>query len=141
MRRAWVYIDGVAYERGTQPVSDAPMVIGDIEEFKSPDGAVIRGRAQWREHLKATDTIEMSHSDVKYAQEQWNKRKAQHNERLRGQAQIVQEFSEPRGEIREFKRSGLNVEIANRLHGRPAPERKELIKLTLDQAKRMNRGR
>ena len=33
--------------------------------------------------------------------------------------------------------SNLNVEMANRLHNRPMPERKEMIKLTLDQMKRM----
>jgi hypothetical protein len=59
--------------------------MGDIAPFMSPDGVMIEGRAQWREHLKRTDSIEMGHSDVKYAQQEWNKKKAAHNDRLRGQ--------------------------------------------------------
>ena len=98
---------------------------------------MIEGRAQWREHLKRTDSIEMGHSDVKYAQQEWNKKKAAHNERLRGQVAMVQEFYRPGAPIAPMKMSNLNVEMANRLHNRPMPERKEMIKLTLDQMKRM----
>jgi hypothetical protein len=113
------------------------MVMGDIAPFMSPDGVMIEGRAQWREHLKKTDSIEMGHSDVKYAQEQWNKKKQAQNDRLRGQLQTVQEFDRPSAPIAPMKMSNLNVEMANRLHNRPMPERKEMIKLTLDQMKRM----
>ena len=54
MRRTWVYIDGIAYEKGTEPVSDAHHVMTD---FKAPyksmiDGTMIESRAQHREHLK-----------------------------------------------------------------------------------------
>ena len=103
----------------------------------SPDGVMIEGRAQWREHLKKTDSIEMGHSDVKYAQEQWNKKKSAHIDRLRGQVAVTQEFDRPGAPINPMKMSGLNVEMANRLHNRPMPERKEMIKMTLDQMKRM----
>jgi hypothetical protein len=140
-RRVWVYIDGEAYERGSEPERAAHHVMGDIEPFKSPDGAMIMGRRQWREHLKATDSIEMNHADMKAAQETWNKRKEANAEKLKDSAKYVRDASIPAGEIRPFNRSNLNVEIANRLHNRPQPERKELIKLTLDIAKRMNRGR
>jgi len=140
MRRSWVYIDGVAYERGNEPPPPALHVIGDIAPFVNTDGSLISGKSQWREHLKATDCIEMSHSDVAYAQKEWAKRKEQHNDRLRGSVEKMLDFNAP-GEIREFKRSGLNVEMANRLHGRPPPERKEMIKMTLETAKRMSRGR
>ena len=112
-------------------------VINDIDPFRSPDGAHISGRKEWREHLKRTDSIEMSHSDVKYAQTVWNKRKEVQRERLKGQVQMVQNFDKPGAPIAPSRMSGLNVEMANRLHNRPAPERKEMLKMTLDQMKRM----
>lgn len=62
-RKTWVYIDGVAYEKGTQPgrvVSDAaaPFVAGDEGSFISPvDGKVYSGRAGMREHNARNDVI------------------------------------------------------------------------------------
>jgi len=56
---------------------------------------------------------------------------------LRGQVAKVQEFDKPGAPIGPMQRSSLNVEMANRLHNRPPPERKEMIKMTLDQMKRM----
>jgi hypothetical protein len=140
MRQRWVYVDGVAYEIGEQPMMNAHQVMNDIEPFQSPDGAWISGRSAWREHLKRTDSIEMGHSDIKAKQQDWQKRKQQHRDRLRGAVETVQRWDAP-GEIAPVQRSGLAVEMANRLHGRQMPERKEMIKLTLDIAKRMNRGR
>ena len=139
MRQTWVFpSDGSEpYEKHLGPPNERYSVMGDIAPFMSPDGVMIGGRAQWREHLKRTDSIEMGHSDVKYAQQEWNKKKAAHNERLRGQVAMVQEFDRPGAPIAPTKMSNLNVEMANRLHNRPMPERKEMIKLTLDQMKRM----
>jgi len=139
VRQTWVFpSDGSEpYEKHLGPLNERYMVMGDIAPFMSPDGVMIEGRAQWREHLKKTDSIEMGHSDVKYAQEQWNKKKQAQNDRLRGQLQTVQEFDRPGAPIAPMKMSNLNVEMANRLHNRPMPERKEMIKLTLDQMKRM----
>tara|TARA_R110000868_G_scaffold176513_4_gene414244 strand:- start:373 stop:801 length:429 start_codon:yes stop_codon:yes gene_type:complete len=140
-RRVWVYKGDEVYELGSQPQPSTHHVMGDIEPFRSPDGAVIMGRRQWREHLKATDSIEMNHADVKSAQENWNKRKQAHAEKLQGSEKTISALTHPITEVRESRRSDLNVEMANRLHGRPPPDRKTLIKLTLEQAKRMNRGR
>ena len=139
MRQTWVFpSDGSEpYEKHLGPLNERYYVMGDITPFMSPDGVMIEGRAQWREHLKKTDSIEMGHSDVKYAQEQWNKKKQAQNDRLRGQLQTVQEFDRPSAPIAPTRMSNLNVEMANRLHNRPMPERKEMIKLTLDQMKRM----
>ena len=139
MRQTWVFpSDGSEpYEKHLGPPNERYSVMGDIAPFMSPDGVMIEGRAQWREHLKKTDSIEMGHSDVKYAQEQWNKKKQAQNDRLNGQLQTVQEFDRPSAPIAPTKMSNLNVEMANRLHNRPMPERKEMIKLTLDQMKRM----
>ena len=139
MKTTWVFpSDGSEpYEKHLGTPNERYSVMGDITPFMSPDGVMIEGRAQWREHLKKTDSIEMGHSDVKYAQQEWNKKKAAHIDRLRGQVAVTQEFDRPSAPIAPTKMSNLNVEMANRLHNRPMPERKEMIKLTLDQMKRM----
>jgi hypothetical protein len=149
MRKRWVYGTGgelVAEYHGSdcvfysgETVNRSTEIMPDLAEFRSVDGAVISGRAEWREHLKKTDCVEMGHSDMKASQETWAKRKAAHNDRLRGQLAISQEFNQPT-EVRELRRSNLNVEMANRLHGRPTPERIEMLKMTLDQMKRNRRG-
>lgn len=54
-RKSWVYVNGKAYEKGTEPSSDptAPLIFGDIEPFVSPiTGEVIRGRGHLRSHMK-----------------------------------------------------------------------------------------
>ena len=60
MKRTWVYpSDGSeAYEviRGEYRNEVMASVRGDIEPFRSPDGVMIEGRKQWREHLKRTET-------------------------------------------------------------------------------------
>ena len=139
MRTTWVFpSDGSEpYEKFKGRSGEYTAVMGDITPFMSPDGKMIEGRKQWRDHLKRTDSIEMGHSDVKYAQAEWNKKKEVHRDRLRGQLATVQEFDRPGAPIAAVKMSNLNVEMANRLHNRPMPERKEMIKMTLDQMKRM----
>ena len=139
MRRTWIYPagGGEPYEAGSYRSETMTTVMGDIEPFRSPDGVMIEGRKQWREHLKATDSIEMGHSDVKYAQQEWNRKKEIQRERLKGQVATVQEFDRPGSPIAPMRMSNLNVEMANRLHNRPMPERKEMIKMTLEQMKRM----
>lgn len=139
-RRRWVYIDGQAYEYGQQPETETHHVMADIEPFMSPDGVYITSRSQWREHLKRTGSIEMGHADIKAAQREWGKKQDAQRERLRGQVAKVAEFNTD-GPMAPVERSGLAVEMANRLHGRPMPERKEMIKLSLEISKRMNRGR
>ena len=52
---------------------------------------------------------------------------------------MSQQFDQPT-EIKEFKRTNLNVEMANRLHGRPPPGRIEMLKMTIEQMKRSKRG-
>jgi len=124
-----------------QRTADVHYVQPDFEPFQSPDQAVITSRTQWREHLKATDSVEFGHSDMKAQQESWNKRQEQHRERVDRAKQYVKEYDRPQ-EVRECKRSNLNVEMANKLHGRPTPNRVEMIKLTMETAKEMQkRGR
>ena len=53
-KRTWVYIDGVAYEKGLEPTSDAPLIMPDINPYQSMiDGSMIQSRSQHREHLRA----------------------------------------------------------------------------------------
>lgn len=141
MRQRYVSIDGewVPINEAAERASKSAFVMPDIAPFKSPDGAYITGRRAWREHLKNTDSIEMGHAEVKAAQSEWQKKKAAHRERLKGSEKCIADAEKymPKGEVKPYQPSRLNVEMANRLHGRPMPERKEMLKLTLDVAKRM----
>lgn len=63
MKRSWVYVNGVAYEKGTEPLpgDKGPLIMGDIEPFVSPiTGEVIRGRGHLRRHMKEHG---VTHSD------------------------------------------------------------------------------
>ena len=54
MRKRFVQIEGVLYERGSEPQSQAPMVMPDIKPYRSMiDGSVIASRSVHREHLHA----------------------------------------------------------------------------------------
>ena len=58
--RKFVQIKGVLYERGHEPIPAGPMVIDDIEPYKSmADGSVITSRSKHREHLKAHGCVEI----------------------------------------------------------------------------------
>ena len=67
MRRSWVYIDGIAYEKGTEPRSEGPMVMPDIKPYKSmKTGEMITSRSQHREHLKQHGLVELGNEPLKY---------------------------------------------------------------------------
>lgn len=118
---------------------ESSMVIPDIAPFVANTGEYIAGRNAWRKHLKKVDGIEMGASDLKAQERQWKQRKEAHRERLTRAAGVVNTM--PQGSVMQSKidHSRLQVEMANKLHGRPIPERKELIKLTLDTAKRFHK--
>lgn len=108
----------------------------DLKEFRSPDGALITSRTKWREHLKRTGTVEMSHSDIKAGTEKWNKRKRDFAEKISRNQPLSREVPvmESRGHD-----SRLNAEMANKLYNRPAPSRTELLKLTMETAADLQR--
>jgi hypothetical protein len=63
MRRSWVYIDGVAYEKGTEPnqssVGTGPAIVPDSPDFISPiDRTVVRGRAGIRDHCARHNVVQ-----------------------------------------------------------------------------------
>lgn len=129
---------GQMIEVTPQRTVESHYVQPDFEPFQSPDQAIITSRTQWREHLKSTDSVEFGHSDMKAQQQNWNKRQAAHAERVDRAKQYVKEYDRPQ-EVRDYRPSNLNVEVANKLHGRPTPNRVEMIKLTLETAREMNR--
>lgn len=64
MRKCWVYINGVAYEKGTEPRLQAsgsglgPFIVPDAPDFVSPiDRTVVRGRAGIRDHCARYDVV------------------------------------------------------------------------------------
>ena len=62
MRRSWVYIDGVAYEKGTEPGRGSgvqgPFIMPDSPDFISPiDRTVVRGRAGVRDHCARHNVV------------------------------------------------------------------------------------
>ena len=139
VRRRFVQIDGELIEVGKDYVPeprDGHYVIPDIEPFKSNDGAVIRSRSHWRDHLKATGAVEMGHSDIKHSQVQHEKRKALQQERYQKAAQFAktQDVSVMEGRV---DRPRISAAVMNRLENRPAPDRKTLIKIALEERRRM----
>ena len=51
--RSWVYIDGVAYEKGVDPLPDRVQIMREIEPYCSQiTGEWITSRAQHVEHLR-----------------------------------------------------------------------------------------
>lgn len=69
-RRSYIQINGVLYEKGTEPTSDAPMVMGDIQPYRSMiTGEMITSRSQHREHLKQHGCVEIGNDipkDITY---------------------------------------------------------------------------
>ena len=58
--RSWVYIDGVAYEKGVDPLPDRLQIMPEIEPYQSMvTGEWIKSRAQHREHLKRHGMVEI----------------------------------------------------------------------------------
>ena len=60
MRRSFVQINGVLYEKGTEPRADGPLVMGDIKPYVSMvDGSLITSRSRHREHLRQHNCQEL----------------------------------------------------------------------------------
>ena len=59
-KRSYIQIDGVLYEKGTEPLSDAHHVMPDIQPYRSMvDGSMITSRSQHREHLRRHGCVEV----------------------------------------------------------------------------------
>ena len=58
--RSWVYIDGVAYEKGVDPMPDRVQIMPEIEPYVSQiTGELITSRAKHRDHLKRHGMLEI----------------------------------------------------------------------------------
>ena len=54
MKRSFVQVNGILYERGTEPQPEGPMIVPDIKPYRSMiDGHMVTSRSEHREHLKA----------------------------------------------------------------------------------------
>lgn len=110
----------------------------DIAPFMANTGEFISGRVAWRRHLEKVGGIEMGAADIAAQKRQWDQRKAAHRERLAKAGDKIKQVPVSEGKpISPQQYTRLQSEILNRLHGRPVPERKQLIKMTLDEAKRI----
>ena len=135
MKRTYAWRDGALVEITPTAAADLHYVADDIPEFQSPDGAVITGRARWREHLKRTGAVEMGHADIREAQGRWTAKREAFQRKLQANAAVVHEVEPPSGDIQPSERSAVSREVANRLHNRPAPDRKTLLKIALETAR------
>ena len=139
MRRRYVQIDGQLIEVGLDYVPEPRAehhVIPDIEPFKDTTGTVITGRAAWREHLRARDSMEMGHSDIAAMQRDHAKRRDAYAARMARAAKEVRIAPEIDVERAPAVHPRIAARVAERLEGRPQPERKTLIKIALEEAKR-----
>lgn len=61
MRKCWVQIDGVLYEKGSEPrVENDTMIMSDIQPYQSMiTGEMITSRSKHRQHLKEHGMIEV----------------------------------------------------------------------------------
>ena len=62
MRKTWIQIDGVLYEKGTEPDrrSLSPQVMPDIQPYQSMvTGEIITSRSKHRQHLKDHGMVEV----------------------------------------------------------------------------------
>ncbi len=141
MRQRFVQVDGVLLPANEAAAASVHHVMPDLDPFRANTGAFIEGRRQWREHLKEKNCDELGHADVKARGEQWAKRKAERAEKMRDVARIAPQVEVSERDFTSEKRSRLAAEVLNRLHGKPAAPRKDVIRLTLELAKRGRYGR
>jgi hypothetical protein len=117
-------------------------VIPDIQPFKDTTGKVIEGRRQWREHLKEIDAVELDKGDLARMQEAQEKKRQAHLAKVEQQTklQLKTEWQEPQ-EVQSDPNSHkrLWAKVAERLEGRPQPTRKQLLRIVVEEQKRVKR--
>ncbi len=141
MRRKFVQIDGelVEVDNAYRPV-DGHHVMPDFQPFVANDGTVIKGRRQWREHLKNTGGLEMGHADIKRQTEVFRSKQEAHRAKLAKHADTVKDATSVVAQnFDPTPRSRLSAEVANRLHGKTPPSRRELVNLAVELKRREQR--
>lgn len=91
-------------------------VMPDFEPFMDTTGTHIKGRAHWRDHLKRTNGVELSHSDIPKAHEYKNPsarpiEQAGRKEALKLAMDKITKYKRPASEVRALMD---NVVKANR---------------------------
>ena len=100
MKRSWVQINGVLYERGHEPVAAGPMILDDIKPYRSmADGSVITSRSKHREHLKAHGCVEIGDQNMQVQRPTFES--ATRKEMIRAQIDAMS-HAEFKGAIRRF---------------------------------------
>jgi hypothetical protein len=87
MRTSYIQIDGVLYEKGTEPRPQTPMVMPDIQPYQSMvTGEIIESRSKHREHLKRHGCVEIGNDiDRIYKKEMPDVAPQQRHELVRSQ--------------------------------------------------------
>lgn len=120
--------------------SDHHYVQPDFTPFKSPDGQYITGRTHWRDHLKQTGSIEMGHTDIQGQREEWKSRRGKFQEKVALGEKIAPEHHGPLSSPDQQRiLPALYREMAQKLDGRPMPDRKTMIQLTIETGRELNR--
>lgn len=111
-------------------------VMPDLQPFRDSTGVIIESRAKYREHLKRVGGIEFGPSDIAQLTAKHAERKqhyAARMQRAREQAPIVDS-----GLARPVA-SRIAARVAERLEGRPVPDRKTLINIAVEEVERKKR--
>ena len=111
-------------------VHEAAYVVPDIEAFRDTTGTEITGRRAWKEHLKRMGAEEFSRMDLARAtEERFRKVQAQRRK-------PSTEITHPDKPIQPAEPSATTRRVLERLHGRPAPDRKTLIQIAIEERTR-----
>ena len=113
----------------------AAYVMPDIEPFRDTSGQYITGRSAWREHLKRTGTIELGHADLKTQAERHLVRQQAHRDRMEQATSAARPMPIPQTAA-PVAPSQTAARVAERLHGRPTPDRPTLIKIAMEERMR-----
>ena len=69
MKRSYIQVNGVLYEKGTEPISEGVMIMPDIKPYQSMiDGSMITSRSEHRAHLKQHGCVEIGNEALKIAE-------------------------------------------------------------------------
>jgi len=109
VRKSYVQINGVLYERGHEPLPEAPMIIDDIKPYKSmATGEMITSRSKHREHLRVHGCQEIG-DQTQYLQPQRPTfESAQRKELIRAQVDAMSHAEFKRALQRDIERVKWN---------------------------------
>ena len=108
-------------------------VMPDLTPFRDTTGVVIESRAKYREHLKRVGGFELGPSDVAQLTARHQERKTAHAEKMRRASSAAPVVDA--APLRPVQ-SAISARVAERLHGRPTPDRKTLINIAIEEATR-----